>query len=410
MLHIDGEKHSRSGNTAGLDSVARVEIEFRNPFLSALGGRVRALRARRGMTRKALALAAPVSERHLANLEHGTGNASIMVLVNVAAALQCSLADLLGDVTTSSSEWRLIREALERCDDVALRRVRIAIGAILGIRGQSDPTLSQFLTLRGGNPDLLPERANTLTFGIVYSPTQTLSASVDYYRIGQRDVVDANAQFVLNQNARFGRFADRVQRDAQGNLLEVQASPINIGRREVSGWDVGLHYSFESTPIGVFDVAINASYINSFQDQLNPDTRTRQQAGTFSDEASSGNGSLPHWKASVGLQWQQSAWNGRYSIYYVGPLREQVPESERVRRIDAWANHNLQISYVASGPGTKLWRTDAASTELEVALGVENLFDAEPPFAASAFNDNFDGRTYSLAGRYVYLRVSAETH
>ena len=282
--------------------------------------------------------------------------------------------------------------------------------SLAGCRGQSDPTLSQFLTLRGGNPDLLPERASTLTFGVVYSPTQTLSASVDYYSIGQRDVVDANAQFVLNQNARFGRFADRVQRDAQGNLLEVQASPINIGRRAVSGWDVGLHYSFESTPRGVFDVAVNTSYINSFQDQLNPDTPTRQQAGRFSDEASSGNGSLPHWKASVGLQWQQSAWNGRYSIYYVSPLREQVPESERARRIDAWVNHNLQISYVASGPGAQLWRTGAASTELEVALGVENLFDAEPPFAASAFNDNFDGRTYSLAGRYVYLRVSAGTH
>ncbi|HSQ73107.1 MAG TPA: transcriptional regulator, partial [Rubrivivax sp.] len=40
--------------------------EAKNPFLVALGERVRALRARRGMTRKALALAADVSERHLA--------------------------------------------------------------------------------------------------------------------------------------------------------------------------------------------------------------------------------------------------------------------------------------------------------------------------------------------------------
>ena len=69
----------------------------KHPFLVALGERVRALRARRAMSRKALALAAGVSERHLANLEYGTGNASVLVLLQVAGALQCSLADLLGE-------------------------------------------------------------------------------------------------------------------------------------------------------------------------------------------------------------------------------------------------------------------------------------------------------------------------
>jgi XRE family aerobic/anaerobic benzoate catabolism transcriptional regulator len=63
------------------------------PFLVALGERVRTLRARRGMTRKAVALAADVSERHLANLEYGTGNASILVLLQVAQALHCTLAN-----------------------------------------------------------------------------------------------------------------------------------------------------------------------------------------------------------------------------------------------------------------------------------------------------------------------------
>jgi XRE family transcriptional regulator, aerobic/anaerobic benzoate catabolism transcriptional regulator len=43
----------------------------KHPFLLGLGERVRALRSRRGMTRKALSAAADVSERHLANLEYG---------------------------------------------------------------------------------------------------------------------------------------------------------------------------------------------------------------------------------------------------------------------------------------------------------------------------------------------------
>ena len=113
------------------------EVETKHPFLAALGDRVRALRSRRGMTRKAVSLAADVSERHLANLEYGTGNASILVLLQVAGALQCSLAELLGDITTSSPEWLLLRELLERSDETTLRRVRVAVGQLLGTGGSN---------------------------------------------------------------------------------------------------------------------------------------------------------------------------------------------------------------------------------------------------------------------------------
>ncbi len=111
--------------------------EEKNPFLVSLGERVRNLRARRGLTRKAVALAADVSERHLANLEYGIGNASILVLLQVAGALHCSLAELLGDVTTSSPEWLLIRELLEQRDEATLHRARVVIGELLGTGGDN---------------------------------------------------------------------------------------------------------------------------------------------------------------------------------------------------------------------------------------------------------------------------------
>jgi XRE family aerobic/anaerobic benzoate catabolism transcriptional regulator len=109
--------------------------EAKNPFLVALGERTRALRSRRGMTRKALAVAADVSERHLANLEYGVGNASILVLLDVARALQCSLAELLGDVSTSTPEWLMLRELLEGRDEETLHRVRVTVGELLGTGG-----------------------------------------------------------------------------------------------------------------------------------------------------------------------------------------------------------------------------------------------------------------------------------
>jgi XRE family transcriptional regulator, aerobic/anaerobic benzoate catabolism transcriptional regulator len=123
--------------TAGRPAVAlkASNVAAKNPFLVALGERARALRSRRGITRKALALAADVSERHLANLEYGVGNASILVLLQVTQALQCSLAELIGDMTTSSPEWLMIRELLERCDEAALHRARVAVGELLGTGG-----------------------------------------------------------------------------------------------------------------------------------------------------------------------------------------------------------------------------------------------------------------------------------
>ncbi len=133
------------------------QADEKNPFLVSLGERVKALRARRGMTRKAVSIAADVSERHLANLEYGEGNASILVLLQVARALHCSLAELIGDVTTLSPEWLLIRELLEGRDDVALRRVRIAVGELLGTGSGNTAINSQvaLIGLRGAGKSTL---------------------------------------------------------------------------------------------------------------------------------------------------------------------------------------------------------------------------------------------------------------
>ena len=136
--------------------------EDRHPFLVALGDRVRNLRSRKGMTRKAVALAADVSERHLANLEYGTGNASILVLLQVAQALHCSLAELIGDVTTSSPEWLLIRELLQGRSEADLRRARLQLVDLLGAGGGVDAQGRQarvaLIGLRGAGKSTLGQR------------------------------------------------------------------------------------------------------------------------------------------------------------------------------------------------------------------------------------------------------------
>ena len=146
----------------------------KNPFLVGLGERVRALRSRRGMTRRAVAQAADVSERHLANLEYGIGNVSVLVLLQVAGALQCSLAELIGDLTTRSPEWLLLREMLEHRDEATLKRVRIAVGELLGMGGAKDASAGArsprvaLVGLRGAGKTTLGQRlAEDLGFPFV---------------------------------------------------------------------------------------------------------------------------------------------------------------------------------------------------------------------------------------------------
>ncbi len=129
----------------------------RDPFLAALGERVRSLRARRGMTRRALSIASEVSERHLANLELGVGNASILVLRQVARALGCELAELLGDETAASPEWLLIRDLLRGRGDDDLRRGRLALTELYGQAGPPDARLARIalIGLRGAGKSTL---------------------------------------------------------------------------------------------------------------------------------------------------------------------------------------------------------------------------------------------------------------
>ena len=156
-----------------LDTLAPLSVdglEDKNPVLVALGDRVRGLRARRGQTRKAVAMAAHVSERHLANLEYGIGNASFMVLHQVASALHCSMAELIGDVTTTSPEWLLIRELLGQADEATLRRVRIAVGELLGTGGGNAQTSTRIalVGLRGAGKSTLGQMlADDLDFPFV---------------------------------------------------------------------------------------------------------------------------------------------------------------------------------------------------------------------------------------------------
>jgi XRE family aerobic/anaerobic benzoate catabolism transcriptional regulator len=170
----------------------------RDPFLTALGARVRLLRARRGLTQKALAEDANISVRHLANLETGLGNGSVLVLKQLAGALNTSIAAIVGDETASSAEWLLLRELLHNRSDDALKRARVALEhlfadaerdpqrsgrlALIGLRGAGKSTLGRMLADDFGIPFVELNREIEKLAGCAHSEIHDLYGANAYRR------------------------------------------------------------------------------------------------------------------------------------------------------------------------------------------------------------------------------------
>jgi XRE family aerobic/anaerobic benzoate catabolism transcriptional regulator len=154
------ENTARAATDSEAAAADRTTMAPEDEFLLSLGKRVRELRNRRGMTRKMMAHEADVSERHLAQLEAGEGNISIVLLRRVAASVSASLAELFSRDAEEPVEMRLIRRFLERLpahrlEDVVFRlmrdfgyeekarRMRIAL---IGLRGAGKSTLGSRLS------------------------------------------------------------------------------------------------------------------------------------------------------------------------------------------------------------------------------------------------------------------------
>ncbi|MGC1696586.1 MAG: helix-turn-helix domain-containing protein, partial [Pseudolabrys sp.] len=93
---------------------ARAQASQAEAYLRHLGERVRTLRNQRGMTRKALAEHAKVSERYLAQLEAGRGNISIVLLRRIARAIGLPVTQLVHEGAEPPLDMVLLTQFLER--------------------------------------------------------------------------------------------------------------------------------------------------------------------------------------------------------------------------------------------------------------------------------------------------------
>ena len=185
-------------------------------YLKSLGDRVREARARRGMTRKILAKDSGVSERYLAQLETGQGNISILLLRQIAQALDVPLETLILEGPEPSVEFAHTTEFLRRLGADELHRAhqllqaqfgsadsktRLSRIALIGLRGAGKSTLGAMLAERLGVPFIELDRVIEQESGVALSVIFDLYGQSGFRRLERQcldEVLERHSRFVLS--------------------------------------------------------------------------------------------------------------------------------------------------------------------------------------------------------------------
>ncbi len=226
-------------------------------YLALIGNRVRELRARRGMTRKILARDSRVSERYLAQLESGEGNISILLLRQIAAALDTPVESLVFvgaepsvELVRATEFLRGMRpEELERARDLLLREfggmdadARRSRIALVGLRGAGKSTLGAMLAEKLDVPfielDRLIEQEAGVSLGVIFD----LYGQSGFRRLERRcldEVIERYPKFVLSTGGSLVSEPGTFRPAADGVFHGVAAG--HAGRSHAAGDRAGRH-------------------------------------------------------------------------------------------------------------------------------------------------------------------------
>jgi outer membrane receptor protein involved in Fe transport len=321
---------------------------------------------------------------------------------------------------------------------------------------------------RQGSGNLKPESARSLTAGLVVSLPfyRDFTVTVDYWRIKQRDVIDdvtADEQLLRDEllldaavqralasgtpiaqlnlgsgsanyqgnpqvrrsaitpddTARYstyntGRPASQ-QRAPVGSIISIVTDYVNLAGREVQGMDVGFEWKLPKNRLGQINIRGDASYLLQFDtiaapgegkvNAINRDGRTR-------------------FRGNIGGTYRTGPWTAGWFTTYFGPFVDTgasttlevydalgrpdyistYVDAGGVRRyrylVSSAVNHNMYLNYTF--PRTRERRLPS---NLALRLGVNNVFDRDPPLADEDYGYR-RGAATNPRGRAFYGQVT----
>lgn len=264
-----------------------------------------------------------------------------------------------------------------------------------------EPTGGQLGVFSSGSTNLKPETAKTWTAGMVYSPAwarngfaSALSLEVNYYNIRLKNAIDSVPATLTLRRCAFD--ADPVScasisRTPSGLVAGIDATLQNLNAINTDGIDGSLIYRSKPVGEGTVGLTVNAAYLLSYDIKAPAELNapTIKCAGT--ERCGSVDQAYPRFKATTTLDYSADAWGVSFTGRYISKVTESDGHvmgstfygDMQAYFSPAWLDHRTRLT-----------------------IGVNNIFDKDPPACFTCDSANFDPTTYDVPGQFGYIRLS----
>lgn len=286
---------------------------------------------------------------------------------------------------------------------------------------------SQIRISVGGNPDLGPETSTTKTLGFVYNPSflEGFDISLDWWRIELENTITTfTGQFILDQCIVEGidAFCSQFTRAPGGQIVDLLSAGLNIGAQNVEGWDMTVNYRLPETSFGNFSFSWDTTYqsLNESDNDGDGDIDAvdgGSVVGEYSGTAISNNWRI---RSNLMTRWEMGDFGATWFTRYYSRQEETCPFYYNDYGFGELCSDAILgdgpdggVDVVQAGSQHKIGGTTyhdvsvfwKAPWNAKITLGVNNVFDKEPPVSFTTFANSFDPQ-YEVPGQFVYLQYN----
>ncbi len=259
---------------------------------------------------------------------------------------------------------------------------------------QNNPQLS---VLTSGNENLKPETSRGYNVGVVYSPRAQngrISFEVNYYNIRIKDAIFAAAGEVLTRCvATLDPVAcAALTRTNSGQIAQISGVLGNVNEIRTEGLDLNITARTKAMSWGTLGLTSNNTYLVNY-DVIVPSATGGTVISREGTEQGSPDQAFPDFKSVTTIDWNRANLGASLTGRYIHRITESQNGNELNDRFYVDFQMRYQLPFMENAG---------------IALGVNNLFDKDPPGCVSCGLNNFDPGTYDVPGRYLYARATVK--
>lgn len=258
---------------------------------------------------------------------------------------------------------------------------------------------------RQGNAKLHPEKSTQSTFGFVFTPTKGLSATVDYWKVKIKDVVERlNEQKIFdNPELYHDKFTYKINLATGKKELAIIQAAVNGGTFDASGVDYSLSQAFDLS-FGTLTATLTGTYMLKSESSLNGSS-----LGQFGgdDDVTFRN------QINFGLTLDQKMFSHSISVNYKSGYLDQAQTYNLIDAngvVDYENDTPIQLTVPSYYTVNYQSKVKLLEDKVELTLGVNNLLDKDPPLSlrtnGAGHQVGWDPRYTDAYGRTVFVQAS----